>query len=381
MATTMTTERLVAVLDAAGALPAAWREAFLAVPRHAFLPARFWVDDGESAPQPINRDTDPGRWMEAAYTDVTIVTQFDDGATVWPTVGTHPSSSASDPSMVAAMLDCLDVRPGQQVLEIGTGTGYSAALLAHQLGASQVTTVEIDPSIAARAKRALDAVACPVTAIIGDGAAGWPPGAPYDRVIATVAAYLGAVPYEWVRQVTPGGVIVVPMRTDFMGCGPLVRFTVDGDGIANGRPICPVGFMPLRQQRTPYADLSAIDFDSGDVVETITDPWLVASTIDVRWAISTRIKPCRWGHRPPTADRAAHRLWFADNTTGSWAVAQYDGRGGPYQISQHGPRSLWSEIEAAYRWWVDCDNPPLNQWQVTISSDRQSATLSGERPG
>lgn len=371
----MTTEQLVAVLDAAGALPAAWREAFLAVPRHGFLPARFWVDDGESAPQPIDRDIDPGLWLEAVCTDVTIVTQFDDGATVWPDIGTHPSSSASDPSMVATMLDRLDARPGHRVLEIGTGTGYNAALLAHRLGDSQVTTVEIDPLIAAAAEKALHAAGYPVTTIRGDGAAGWPAGAPYDRVIATVAAYLGALPYEWVRQTVPGGVIVAPMRADFLGCGPLVRFTVEDDGLATGRAICPVGFMPLRQQRTPYADLSGIDFDSGDIVETMTDPWLVATAIDVRWAISTRIKPCRWSHRPPTADRLAHQLWFADNTTRSWAVARYDRSGGPYRIRQHGPRRLWNEIEAAYQWWIEQGKPALNQWQITISRDRQRATL------
>jgi protein-L-isoaspartate(D-aspartate) O-methyltransferase len=133
-----------------------------------------------------------------------------------------------------------------------------------------VTTVGDRPADRRRGEKALDAAGLPVTAIIGDGAAGWPAGAPYDRVIATVAAYLGAVPYEWVRQTAPGGVIVAPMRADFMGSGPLVRFTVDADGRATGRPLSAVGFMPLRQQRTPYADFSSVDFDGGDVIETTT---------------------------------------------------------------------------------------------------------------
>ncbi len=371
---------MVAVLNTAGVLPAAWREAFLAVPRHTFLPDKIWVDDGDGEPQPVNRDTDPDRWLESAYANVPIVTQFDDGATVWPAIGTHRTSSASEPAMVAAMLDCLDVRQDQRVLEIGTGTGYNTALLAHRFGSSQITTVEIDPVIAGAAKTALDTAGYPVTAIIGDGAAGWPVHAPYDRVIATVAAYLGALPYEWVRQTAPGGVIVAPMRTDYVGSGPLVRFTVDGDGLARGRPVSAVGFMPMRQQRTPYADLSGVDFDDRnsdvEVIQTTTQPWLVANTVDVRWAISTRIKPCRWGHRPPTADRPAHQLWFADNATGSWAVAQYDRTGGPYQIRQHGPRRLWNEIETAYQWWSDQGQPPLNQWQLTISKDQQTATLA-----
>ncbi len=374
------TEHLVAVLDTAGVLPVAWRDAFLAVPRHAFLPAKIWMDGGEGQPQPISRDTDPDRWLESAYANVAIVTQFDDGTTVWPAIGVHRTSSASEPAMVATMLDCLDVREGQRVLDIGTGTGYNAALLAHRLGTPQITTVEIDPVIAGAARTALDAAGYPVTTVIGDGAAGWPAHAPYDRVIATVAAYLGALPYEWVRQTAPGGVIVAPMRADYVGSGPLVRFTINGDGFATGRPVNTVGFMPLRQQRTPYADLSGVGFDDrngdGEVIQTATQPWLVANTVDVRWAISTRIAPCRWGHRPPTADRAAHQLWFADNSTGSWAVARYDRTGGPYEIRQHGPRRLWNEIEAAYQWWSDQGKPPLNQWQLTISSDQQTATLT-----
>lgn len=195
-----TPEHLVTALDAAGVLPAAWRDAFLAVPRHRFLPAKIWIDDDEGDPQPINRDTDPDRWLESAYSDVSIVTQFDDGATVWPDIGVHRTSSASEPGMVATMLDHLDVRDGQQILEIGTGTGYNAALLAHRLDAPRVTTVEIDPVIAGLAKTALDTVGYPVTTVLGDGTVGWRARAPYDRVIATVATYLGALPYEWVRQ-------------------------------------------------------------------------------------------------------------------------------------------------------------------------------------
>jgi protein-L-isoaspartate(D-aspartate) O-methyltransferase len=374
-----TTEHLVAALDAADVLPRTWRDAFLTVARSAFLPARVWVDDEEGKPQAIDRTTDPDRWLEAAHANVAIVTQFDDAA-VWPAVGVHRTSSASEPGMVAVMLDCLDVREGQRVLEIGTGTGYNAALLAHRLGVSQVTTVEIDPVIAGAARTALDTAGYPVETVIGDGAAGWPAHGCYDRVIATVAAYLGALPYAWVHQTAPGGVIVAPIRADYMGSGPLVRFTVDNGRLATGRPISAVGFMPLRQQRTPYADLSEVNFDERvqdcEAIETMTPPWLVANSIDVRWAISTRITPCRWGHRPPTAKRPHHQLWFADNPTGSWAIAQYDHSGGPYRIRQHGSRQLWNEIDTAYHWWLNQGKPPLSQWQLTINSEQQTATLA-----
>ena len=197
-----TNEHLVAELKAAQALPVSWREAFLAVPREQFIPARIWVSE-DDRDVPLDYHSHPDRWRVAVYSNTTLVTQFDDGATVWPAVGRRATSSASDPDVVAAMLDCLEVCGGQRVLELGTGTGYSTALLAHRIGAAGITTVEIDPVVAATAKAALQANGYPVTTVVGDATAGYPVHAPYDRVIATVAATLGAVPYEWVAQTRP----------------------------------------------------------------------------------------------------------------------------------------------------------------------------------
>ncbi|MGB8994308.1 MAG: hypothetical protein WCC65_03245 [Pseudonocardiaceae bacterium] len=124
----MTIEQLAADLDAADAMPVAWRTAFLAVARHQFLPPQVWVDDERGTPQPLSRDHDPGRWLEWAYRNVPILTQFDDGQTTWPeTDGELCTSSASKPELVLSMLTALDVHDGHKVLEIGTGTGSNAA--------------------------------------------------------------------------------------------------------------------------------------------------------------------------------------------------------------------------------------------------------------
>lgn len=247
----MTIERLAAELDAADAVPVAWRAAFLAVPRHHFLPPQFWVDNDQGKPQPLSRDDAPDQWLESAYRNVPILIQFDDGQTVWPdTSGELCTSSASKPDLVLSMLAALDVREGHKVLEIGTGTGYNAALLAARLGAPYVTTVEIDPVLADGARAALHATDLPATVVTGDGAQGHQARAPYDRVLATAAVRVGELPYPWVAQTTPSGVIVTPMRTDFGGSVPLVRFTVDKHGTATGRPVGRVGFMAVRSQRT-----------------------------------------------------------------------------------------------------------------------------------
>ncbi|MGH3527413.1 MAG: hypothetical protein ACRDQI_09100 [Pseudonocardiaceae bacterium] len=143
----MTTDitALADTLQAKGHLPNDWDEAFRSVLRERFIPDRIWVDEHDDGHDvALDRASEPQRRRAAVYSNRVIVTQFDDGDTVWPDVGYRPTSSCSMPSAVLGMLDALDVRAGMRVLEIGTGTGYNAALLAARLGDEQVATVEVD---------------------------------------------------------------------------------------------------------------------------------------------------------------------------------------------------------------------------------------------
>ncbi|HEU0089681.1 MAG TPA: methyltransferase domain-containing protein [Pseudonocardiaceae bacterium] len=146
------------------------------------------------------------------------------------------------------MLEAGRVEPGMRVLEIGTGTGYTAALLAHRLGPRHVTTLEVDPELAARARAALRPAGYgEVTVLTGDGAAGHLEGAPYGRVLSTVAA--SRVPYPWVAQTRPGGLVLTPWNSAFKPAG-LLSLSVAGDGIAAGGLVnTSISFMPLRDQR------------------------------------------------------------------------------------------------------------------------------------
>ena len=153
-----------------------WCAAFGTVPRHVFLPSRSWVPDEHGEMVPIDRDQDIKRWMELAYSDIYFVTQVDNGLTGWPDNG-KATSSSSMPSVMLTMLDALDVGDRMRVLEIGTGTGYNAALLSHRLGADRVTTVEVDPGVAATAASSLRIAGHPVTVVCGDGAMGYAPSA------------------------------------------------------------------------------------------------------------------------------------------------------------------------------------------------------------
>jgi len=159
------------------------RQAMLAVPRERFL---------------------PGVPLKDAYSDGIVTTHRDaDGSVL---------SCTTIPSTVAGMLEQLDVRPGHRVLEIGAGTGINAALLAHLAGPDgQVTTIDVLPEAADRARRHLAAAGyTTVQVITGDGARGHQPDAPYDRIIATTAAW--DIYPDWTSQAAPEARLVIPLR-------------------------------------------------------------------------------------------------------------------------------------------------------------------------
>lgn len=155
-----------------------------------------------------------------------------------------PISSSSKPAIMARMLEQLDARPGQQVLEVGAGTGYNAALLEHLVApAGSVTTIDLDPEIAAAAQRHLrSAGSARATVIAGDGWLGSPHQAPYHRIEATVATW--DLSPAWFEQLAPGGVLVVPLWLR-AGLQASVAFTKD-HGHLKSLTAEPCGFMLLR---------------------------------------------------------------------------------------------------------------------------------------
>ena len=188
--------------------------AFLKVPRHLFL---------------------PGEPLDKVYSDVAIVMKRGEEGQ-W-------TSSSSQPAIMAIMLEQLDLKPGQRILEIGTGTGFNAALIASIVGpGGTVVTVDIQPDLVEHARRCLDGAGYDwVQTIVGDGGYGYPDGAPYDRIILTVAS--DVITPAWREQLAPGGRLVLP----FAIAGPQlsVAFEKQGEELVSVDNK-PCGFMPLQ---------------------------------------------------------------------------------------------------------------------------------------
>jgi protein-L-isoaspartate(D-aspartate) O-methyltransferase len=206
---------LVEALRSRGRLRSpALAEAFSRVPRHLFVPDAS---------------------VEEAYRDTFIATKRQpDGEVI---------SSSSQPEIMAIMLEQLDLRSGQRVLEIGAGTGYNAALLAHVVGdGGRVTALDIDDDIVVGARAHLAAAGVAgVRVVQADGWAGLAEDAPFDRIILTVGAH--DISPAWRAQLAPGGRLVLPLSL------PAVQASVafaERDAILESVSVWPCQFMRLR---------------------------------------------------------------------------------------------------------------------------------------
>ena len=181
-------------------------QAMATVPRHKFVPNRLIPYAYNNRPLPIG-----------------------EGQTI------------SQPYIVAIMTDLLKIKPSDVVLEIGTGSGYQAAVLAEL--AEQVYTIEIiEPLHKSATNRLADLGYSNVTTQLGDGYYGWLEPAPFDAIMVTAAA--GQVPPPLIRQLKPGGRMVIPVGGAFM-TQFLLLIEKRADGSVSTRQILPVRFVPF----------------------------------------------------------------------------------------------------------------------------------------
>ena len=179
--------------------------ALMDVPRHLFVPQNLMLMSYQDTPLPIGFD-----------------------------------KTISQPFIGALMLDLLDVQPGSRVLEVGTGFGYQAAVMA-DMGAT-VFSVEVVEEFAEAAKERFGLIGYDIDVRVGDGSRGWPEHAPFDRILVTAAAE--AVPEALVEQLAPGGRIVMPVGQPG-GIQELVKIRKRADGTSGRESLGEVRFVPL----------------------------------------------------------------------------------------------------------------------------------------
>ncbi len=275
------------------------------------------------------------------------------------------------PGLMTSMLEALDVHEGHRVLEIGTGTGYNAALLAHRLGDANVFSVDVEPDLVDIARTRLAQLGYQPTLVAADGAAGLPDHAPFDRIIATCA--VPAVPWAWVEQTTPGGVILTDLKIS-LGAGSLVRLTRHADH-AEGRfdPVY-AGFMRLRHEPAGQAAVtrSAIANRDGKPERRTTTldphtPW----TSLITWFLAsfdlgdgTSLGYGRFADGKPTAATITA-------PDGSWAEVDLADDHGVHQVVEGGPRLVWRIIEQAHAIWLRLGEPGWDRFGLTATENHQ----------
>jgi protein-L-isoaspartate O-methyltransferase len=344
-----------------------WRDALHSVPRHLFAPPLAWSEVAGQR-QKIDRDQDEAVWLNTVYSDTPIITQLDDGATPLEAGGDNCTSSLSAPSVVVAFLELLNPRDHHRVLEIGTGTGWTAGLLSNIVGAQNVTSIEIDAFLARQAAVNLEAAGFRPHLIIGDGADVHAEGAPFDRVHVTCG--ISRLPYTWVEQTRPGGVIVFPFMPGF-SFGHKARLTVTNDGKAIGRFPGSAGYMMLRSQRfDTYETTTTIESTR---TTTRTDPRTIAwESYGCDMAISAMLPGVTSVEEE--MEGGAFRIHLRE-PAGSWAYAEYQPGHDSYQVEQAGDRRLWDEVEAAYHTWLRWGSPGRDRFGMTVCPGGQRLWL------
>lgn len=345
----------------------AWRRALHAAPRHLFVPERGYAvpcrPDIGPPEQVIDKAADPDQWWAAVYSDMAIVTQRDDGASDPTDPEGAPSSSNSAPGIVFPFLELLEPADGERILDIGTGTGWTAALLSDRVGSSNVTSVEIDPAVAAQAAENLRAAGFAPTLVVGDGAGGWTQGAPYDGIHVTVG--VRDIPHAWVRQLRTGGRAVLPWIPESLG-GFQVKLTVSPEGHGIGTFHGRAGYMKLRSQR-PASRWKEHHRDAARVTTARLDPGKIGDAGGGAELALIMNVPDLFMVRFLTPDgTASYRLAVAGDPDGPWASID-SGPTGEHTVTQYGDRRLWDEVEAAFAWWAEKGSPGADRFGLLVT--------------
>lgn len=341
-----------------------WRDALHAQPRHHFVDAFH---------EPADRG---GRWRETARDAATFLPTVHSGRALVTAVSPLdpwgrqvPVAIAPPADLLVLGLQALDLFDGADVLELGTGTGHTTALLSERLGDRHVTSVDIDPDLHHMATRHLHARDLHPTLLVGDSASP-PPHTEYDRVI--VEHEVPTVPPSWVTLVRPGGMLLARIVGGLGAGGHVLLRRPDG-----GEPVLSGRFLPwsgslaphraparrrfVRRPPEPVAD-GARPSSTPFPPSALADGGVLALLVQLMLPLGVQAQ------RRASGDTTwATYLQGAD---GSWAEISHElGRHGRYDLRWAGNVRLPSAVEHAHDLWHRLGTPPLTAFGITAGAD------------
>ncbi|GGK91120.1 protein-L-isoaspartate O-methyltransferase [Planomonospora parontospora subsp. parontospora] len=342
-----------------------WRAPVATTPRHVFVP-RWWagVNGGWELRDGHEDET---AWATAAYSDRTLVTKVGelhaDHAVPDAAPAGRPTSSSTLPSLVVQMLRHLRVHDDSEVLDVATGSGYSAALLSRLLGEERVTSIDVDPYLTGAAAGRLDEIGLHPKVLTVD-ATGPVPGE-YDRIVSMVA--VRPIPASWLAALRPGGRLVTVVANTSM----IVTAWKTEDGSAVGQV--------ERDWAMFMSTRTGADYPPGlgELLEQVRDREGEEvsrgryGVIDVQesWEVNSMLEVLCPGieHHFERRDDGRRTAWML-HADGSWARATAL-RGDPPTVHQGGPRRLWDVLEQIRHRQSMAGGLPVYGAKATISPD------------
>jgi protein-L-isoaspartate(D-aspartate) O-methyltransferase len=354
-----TVERYTDELKAAGAIDsAAVEQAFRTVERHRLIET-FYHRSAEGVM--TKAEHDPGRprrdHLALVYADTALVTRL---------IDKMPASSTSQASLVARMLELLDLSPGLNILEVGAGTGYNAALMAEIVGDQRrVVTVDVLEDVVEQTRRLLAGAGYPrVQVLLRDGFEGVPEQAPFDRIVATVGC--SDLSPHWAGQLADDGAMLIPLA--HASGHPLVLVRKDAGWqdtrVLRGRMVLRTGFIPVRGP-LHIEDLwqRGVWMPAGDepVHEPDPGPRFTARQTDEPMGITDDETDFLF-FLGLSDRRACHALQGPGLTAGpdGWAALAPDG------IWWWKDESLARDLDRWYREWDARGRPAMEDYRITF---------------
>lgn len=352
-----------------------WRGPVARTPRHVFVPT-WWESDGGrwELREPVNEE----QWFPAAYADRSLITRVGDLHADRAKPDDHPmgrpTSSATLPSLVVAMFQHARMEDGDELLDVGTGSGYGTALAAQRLGDAAVTSIDVDPYLveAARDRLAIAGLHPTVEAVDATGPLPVKAGK-FDRIVATVS--VRTVPPGWLAALCTGGRLV----TTIAGTSLILTAEKRADGAAVGRVEWDrAGFMPARHgdDYPPGASglLAAAHEIDGDVVTTSPYP---AVDVANAWDLDSMLGITAPGIEHSYVDEGYRRTAVMAHADGSWARAESVG-GERTVVHQGGPRRLWDILDELRAYWLQHGELPARGARALITPEGETRLARGK---